>query len=446
MISISYDENSVHNEITITSADPELFDWADPEINYGEPRIEVQVGTRNLQFVLDTREGERTNFTLTGYSVSIKEDAPYASDIEFSLESPQLASEIAASITTYCPIDWQAEDWIVPAEFSFSGKPLDGIQQLASEIGAVVRCQDDGGLLVRPQFPVRPVYMDESDSDINYDRSSLISLSHSETPASGYNAVRVTGQSSDAFVPQLQVEDIVEGDSTRGPYIGETCFVRIFWAGNDASVIDTYATDGLISIVGDGAFYTEIQEEIVEFQEGLASVNLPIYEFSGVEWIGDSGGGISFEQYGTDLQIIENRFRVAKIKYKARYQRYKLSEHYVERLIAVLFLATRPNIAVSVCTVAEPVYGPEIDAPLLTSNSAAVFRAKAWLDQQYRTSECSITVPYNDLAIDGNLAFIDDAQIGNPGNYHITSSEIQIEGPMVINKLGVSKCLSFFSS
>jgi hypothetical protein len=113
-------------------------------------------------------------------------------------------------------------------------------------------------------------------------------------------------------------------------------------------------------------------------------------------------------------------------------------------LLAVLFLSSTPDISVTIRTSADPVEGDVIDAPLLTSEHAAVARGTDWIDRQYRKSICNITAPYNDDALDGNIAFIDDDQIGAPGNYHIISSEISIEGPKITNNLRLEKCMTSF--
>jgi hypothetical protein len=443
---VVYNENSVHNELTITSNDPELFEWSDPELYYGEPRIELVVGSRLIQFVIESREGEMTNFTIVGLSLSIKEDIPYAQGIDYQLTEPLMASEIAASLTTYCPVVWEAIDWLVPVGFSFSGPPLQGIQQLADEVGAIVRCQDDGSLLVRARRPVRPIEMQEAMPHITYNRSSIIVLGQNEEIGSGLNAVNVTGHMPESFVPNLQLEPIVSGDSTRSPAVGETFYIRAYWSGHVPSVIQRYVTDGKIQIVGSGAFYTEVLTEVVNFLDGMATVQFPILSLVSVEWIGDQGGLVLFVPHTNELGIGVGKFRVAKVKYVTQFTRYKILDHNVEQLIVALFLRSRPGIAVTVRTGEDPVFGGEINAPLLTTETAAIARGVAWLDQQYRKSICTISVPYDDLGVDGNIAFIDDFHIGSPGNYHITGVDIIVDDVKVINQLRLEKCLVSFNS
>lgn len=447
-----FHERSVHNSIRIQSNSPELFRWADPNINYGEPRIEVQIvysitvdGTeqikqKSIEFIIDARDGEMTAFEISGISVSVKEDAPFAESMDYQLTAPKLASEIAEEISTYCSVTWDTVDWVVPVEFEFSGKPLDGLQLLANEIGAIVRCQEDGSLLVRKRRPVRPIHMDDAAFDFNYDRDFILSLTHLEERETGYNAIEVFGRSLDASIPDMEVEGT--------PAVGEDCFIRVYWAGKNITVFDRYVTDGDIEIIGNGAFYYRDEEQIVEFKEGIAKVAHPVFSLLGYEWIGDSDALIEWVQHDDSLTIPSRGFRVANVKYRTRYQRYKLFGHNVEHLIAALFLDPGYDVSTKVRTSADPVYGSPIDAPLLTTEEAIIQRGKDWIDAQYRKSNVSIEVPYKfdtfDI-YDGKLAYINDAHIGEQGNYHIKGYTLFVEGPKITNQIEVEKCLTFFN-
>jgi hypothetical protein len=138
---------------------------------------------------------------------------------------------------------------------------------------------------------------------------------------------------------------------------------------------------------------------------------------------------------------------VATVKYRSTYQRYFLDNHFVERLIAVLFLQSAPGVWVRVLTDGDSVLGPAISAPMLSSDAAATERATAWIDaNKYRKSIVSVSAPYQDAAVDGALAHVNDDYIGAPGNYHIVSSRIQIAGVGVNNVLELEKCLISFNS
>jgi hypothetical protein len=391
-------------------------------------------------FLVDLRDGDELNFTISGISVSATEDFPHAADVSLSLDAPELASSICGRIVSSCPVVWECGDYLVPVSFTFSGPPLACIVALAAEIGAIVRCNDAGELVVRKKRPVRPVDMDSAAVAVDYASADLISLSAREDQESGYTGVEVIGRPMDIWMPLLKLEEA-------SPVKGDRVFIDVFWQGRPPSVSETYVTDGEIVLCGRGVFYTMESVEVVDFKDGVGSVSLPVDEIISVEWIGDSGSGIIAPVNGQELMIENNAFRVARVKYRSTYQRYFLDNHFVERLIAVLFLQSAPGVWVRVLTDGDSVLGPAISAPMLSSDAAATERATAWIDaNKYRKSIVSVSAPYQDAAVDGALAHVNDDYIGAPGNYHIVSSRIQIAGVGVNNVLELEKCLISFNS
>ena len=430
----TFNENNVHNSVTFSSMDADLFEWCDPDYLKGTVRLVAYIGTRTMYFVLDSRDGERIDFSVTAISPSVLFDRPYTEEIDYQLSVNTMASDIAFAL---CEADWEAPDWLVPHDFSFTGTPLDGLQQLASEIDAVVRCRDNGTLVVRKRRPIRPVEMPLCTYNVDYDRRTIIKLSSTTELASGYNAIEIIGRIYDVFLPKMELEELPDG---RQLLIGDTATIRVFWEDKVPNVQSTYVTDGVIQLLGGGILYEDIIEERIEFKNGLCSVSYFIDELLGYEWIGDNQGTITYD--GDELSIADEAFGVADIKYRIKFQRYTVSESNVPLLIAVLYMQFQPNIRVQVQTSDEPVYGPAITANLLTSEYIAVERAKAWIDaNKYRKEFLSIEVPYDDDAIDGNIAYINDHNIHSQGNYHIIGSNIILSGPKTVNILELEQCI-----
>ncbi|WP_290797586.1 hypothetical protein, partial [Halomonas sp.] len=301
--------------------------------------------------------------------------------------------------------------------------------------------------------PVRPVDMPTAGFHVSYNMEDTVSLSHSEIPESGYNAVQVMGQTSEYDFPILQVEEVkTDGEldehgmpPTRRPYRGETTYVRVFWGGEPRNVVDSYSTDGSIEVVGGGVFYSEERIETVHFEDGLGRVSLPVEDLISWEWVGDSASSVNYTRHSMELKIPDTKFRIAVVKYKILFQRYMLTGHDVEQLIAVLFLESKPDVFMKIRTAQDPVYGSSIEDALLSDEAAAVVRGTSWIDQQYRKSLIRLSAPYKEEALDGRIAYINDARIGSPGNYHIQKSVISINGPVVKNEIEVEKCLTLFN-
>lgn len=435
-IAVSYSQDSVHNSIEVSSINPELFSQADPVVQAGTSRIELQVGSRVLYFLLEERTGDEQSFSMWGRSLSARQDSPYAADMDYTIETPSLASEVAQGLVS-CALDWQCDDWVLPITFGFSGPPIDGVLTIAQAIGAVVRSRDDGTLVVRAKYPVRPVDMQAAAATVNYDRSLLISIESSETKGTGYNAVEVLGKTTDINLPEMEIEGNAEGE-TSDRFQGNDVFIRAYWTDAIPKSIDTYVTAGVMTDLG---LKTETLEELLMFNQGTASLNHPLKSLDSVEWVGDPGGDVSYEKYSAGLTIENNAYRVARVNYTTEYQRYRLSGHDVEALIAVLSIGADPDVSVLVKIGTGDRPGESVSDALLSTDNIAVVRGTAELDAGiYDQKTITLSAPYDDNAIDGVLAYINDDLVSCTGNFHIRSANISFDGPKVMNEIEVIQC------
>jgi len=432
---IEYSESNVHNSIAITSTDKDLFPLADPTILEGTSRIKVEVGTRIIYFLFESISGDEKEFTLWGRSLSAREENPYATDLEYELEGSTPVQTVVEEILEVSTFDWQVSDWNLPSSFEFTGSPMEGVQQIASAIGAVVRCKDDGTIYVRQKFPVRPIDMGASVVAVNYNRMHLIALSYEEGKGNGYNEIEVIGATSDVDLPILALDE----DSS-SPEQGEEVYVRAYWAGKKPTVTPTlYVTDGSVSFVKDD---TDEETEVVIFENGVGSVSKPISSIKTITWIGDSGVNVSYENiYDTDLEIDDEAYRIAEIVYNTNYSLYRLSGHDVEQLIFLLTFGGESDVTVTVEMGGGGNPAPTLTQSLLTSQNIAVVAGAAWLDDnRYNWRKITIETPYNDNAIDGVLVFINDAEVQCFGKYHVTVCKIKFDGVRIVNELEVLQC------
>lgn len=434
------DESSVHNTIELFSMDKVLFNRSNPLNMQGESRIEVQVGSRVLYFLLERRFGDEMNFSLWGRSLSARDDSPYAESDEYSLTTPTAASDVAEGLLVYNSISWLCDDWVLPDTFSYSGPPLLGILQIANVIGAIVRSDDDGTIIVRNKFPVRPIDLDGTTADLNYDRDVLLQgLSYQEIPGEGYNTVEVFGKTSSEIYPSLQVEET-------SPLQAEVVHVRAYWDG-------TYPPTNLTTaITAPGTITqgvkTEKVVETVEFYNGVARSTYPVVTLQNTSWIGSSLGSLTVTKYGRNLVAsggVSNPtsgYGVAEVTYQTVYNRYTLSRHDISRLILILTYYTGNNIDILLKSMgsgdSEVYEAPTIADPLLTNESVAVLRGRNFIDaSKYDMKIFNIRAPYDDDAIDGNIVFLTDGEIGCSGNFYIQSSHIIFRGPKVVNEMRV---------
>ena len=436
-VTYSQEASRIHNSVTLESTDEWLYHRSKPD-GSAASRLTVQVGSREMYFLIEEREGDEQNFTITGRSLTATEDTPYKEAETWRYDDATPASAIAGDMAGGRPLVWQAVDWSVPSGYEFEGTGVQGIIELAGEVGAVVRSNDAGEFVVRPTFSVRPVKLSGADPDVSFDREeSLFELGYAETPGTGHNAVTVYGHSPNTSAPDVEVEEPEDG--TRD--VGDTAYVRVYWPGEPPIDAQRYLTDGVFAGFPKTA-EREI-EEIIEFHDGNASASKPIHELISLTWLGDEPPGYNWEAgsrelslAGVDEDIISTQYKAAEIKYKTRYWRYEVWEAEVARVILALEIPKAYDTTVRAVIDDGDKELEDIEAPLLTTQEAALARAMMELDSvRYLERRLTISTPYDDRAVDGNIAHLDDGRLSLNGNSQIFGARIVFDGPMVTQEL-----------
>lgn len=403
-VHVSQRESERINHIEVTVKDPSKFTMCDPAHNWGAERIQLTIGGTTYFFLLESREGSEVEFTIWGRAKAARLTEPFAEKVDkewVNLYASSIASELAGSI----PLDWKARDYFIPYS-SFEGYPLDIIGRLAETVGAIVRTKPDGSLLVRPKFTVRPKDLSKVTKTRHYDRyTNLVSLDYSEELPT-CNAVVVKGEPSG-----YEVSFTLEMDSS------ESCYE----AGTDSAYIHVYAnpvgfpyevtSTGIVTKVY-GAKTKEVEETITITNES-GSLRYPVYSSFSYTWVGKCQGNVI--RTGKTLHIPGCKCGVLRVKYTTKYDVYKvscekLSPDEKERPVLVCVVVPEEAAAVSVKVVmgkGDKECDP-IDDDLIITDSIAVTRGKAFLDDNYYLKrKFTFRVPYEG-AVDGEVADLED--------------------------------------
>ena len=440
--SVDNHQDSTHNLVSLESSDEWLYHRSRPD-GSAVGRITVQVGSREMYFLVEERRGDELGFTITGRSLTAAEDAPFRESETWRYDDDSLAGDMAGDMAGTRPLIWQTVNWVVPHDFEFEGTGVQGIIKLAAEVGAVVRSNDAGEFVVRPRYPVRPVQLPAVEPDVSYDREeSLLELDYTETPGSGHNAVTVYGHSPKISPPDVEVEDPEDG--TRD--VGDIACVRVYWPEAPPEGMQRYLTGGLLAGLPRQA-EREI-EEIIEFHDGNALSSKPVHELISLTWLGDEPPGFNWDPgskelslTGVDDEIISTQYKAAEIKYKTRYWRYEVTDATTARVILALEIPRAFDTTVRAVIADGDKELEDIEAPLLTTGEAALARAVSELDGiRYLERKLRLSAPYNDRAVDGNIAFLDDGRLSLNGNTLISGAKIIFDGPMVYQEL---ECVGF---
>ena len=429
---IKYDEGSIHNSIDIVSHDNPLFHKANPTLLYGQARLVVKINTRNIYFLVENISGTEDNFKIFGRSVSAIDDQPYSNNVEVSLDAFQAAKSVAEDMLTENSLVWETVEWNLPKGFEFDGSPIEGIQKIAGIVGAIVRSTDDGSVLVRNAIPTRPVDLPNASSDVNYDRvDDIISAPFKMGLGTGENEVEVEGKGDSSNLPMIEVEDREDQG------LGLDIYIRVYWVDTKPTILDDLVTDGSLGDLGENS--ETIEDEIVTIENGEGTTRYPVYSLTSTTKIGSmSPGSVSSEKYSTTLTGDDGAFAVIYATYATKYQRYKAYSHDVVALLMAAFFDEGSGISVKVVMGEGGNPAKGISDGDLTSIEAAKQRGITYLDiNRYNYKDIDLTVPYNIYAIDGNVAYVNNAEIACTGNFAITKVQIQISGPQIVNIIGV---------
>lgn len=475
---ISLSMDNPHNEITIRfPMNEEWFFACDERELSGQPRIEIQFFSNSweptifMQFLLEKRSlsGE-SGFSVTGRSLSAMDD-DFREDIVFSLDDFASAKETAESLLVNNVVQWEIDDWLLPPSFEFSGKPFEGIMQIAQSAKAVVRAGFDNTVIIRPKFKVRPIEMPGAASDIVFDRGNILQPGYSQDleKGKGYTAVEVNGYGSNISMPDIELED-------SDLLISETAYLRVYWGskkpglligGESVSVegdlLDHYLTAGQLSFLGEATNEFGYSEDAdgkrtyrnYEFKNGKTSVERPISRIKYFKWIGrgpenpEEGVDYVFEENSREILSPTLQWGIANIAYESDYQRYSVHSHAIPALMVVFILSSDFSVSVDVImkrfsssSEPDPVWSEAIVDEMLTDENIAVAVGTAHLDNtRYDRFTRSFTAPYDPRCLDGEVAFVHNAELGCSGNHYIKSCNISFEGPKVTQSVEVFECL-----
>lgn len=483
---INHSRNNPHNEITIESMSDWLYEKADETEKKTQARFEVHVpgpdGTiRFMQFLLETKKStDEIHFSLWGRSLSALDDEGFDNEMTYSISEPASAQAVAESILQHNVLDWEIPDWVLPADFNFTGTPLDGLVKIAQGAGGIIRGGDDNTIIICKRKKERPIDLPGVTPEVFYDRSNVTGISSETIPGTGYTEVDVIGFSSDIELPDIELE------TEPNPMIGGAAYLRVFWAGKKptgdalgifeispeddtedyegifvagpSEPVATFVTDGKIKDVGE--YNIELgyinpvpppQLKRYVFQEGIVNVEKPITDLKSVKLIGKPGVDCSWYneltedvewiKYGKTIRLKNCQWAVAEIIYTSTFQRYLLYKHNVDILLAV-FMIDRGDIFVTVKMNEGGSVAPAITDSLLTNTAIAGFRGTNFLDNsRYDVKKRMLSVPYNPYCLDGNIAFVNNQFLSCTGNHYINSVTTVFNGPQVKQNIEVLQCV-----
>lgn len=314
----------------IWQSDIEITDPIDYQALTKKKPFSIIIGGEYYNFVVDTRNTSRDDknipvLRIHGVSPVALLHTPFFQPRDYMLTLPILAKDAAESILGM-PIDWQIENWTIPAyRLSVLSKtPVEMVNIIANACGGILVSKRDGSVLVRYKYPHATNTYDSLVPDhVFTDSGDNLTFSEDNRDCSGTNKFRVRetkGNFSDTidWIPD-------EGYTDRG-------FLKLYPSPyrTNVTVIDTEETVVVLSLIGET---TESISETIEFKEGQAGLSKPIIQVSEFKWLTKALGSISYEidskSLATDV-VVNNGYGLADITYVTHY-----IEYYVQAPLGV---------------------------------------------------------------------------------------------------------------
>ena len=274
--------------------------------------FEVEVDGEIWRFFCDRREfSGPQDYKIHGLSIASRYDFPLCDAISKVWEVPILASAACAELLG--AITWNLIDWMIPA-YRLScdlASPIAVAREIIETAGGVLDILPDGSFVARPEYPVSPPDYATTAADIRLsDVEHIYELTGASSLAPRYDAVRVSDGAEAGFRDSLDFE-ADESDGLKG-------VLHAFPSPWRESVELRTTCGSRVSLRKIGTQTRTIEDEQVEFQEGVASTRYPVASLQGLTWITDSLGAVSFDHYATGLRAAVAGWSLATITYTTR--------------------------------------------------------------------------------------------------------------------------------
>ena len=191
--------------LSATLAGPDA--WALVQPNPLACEVQVTINGQVWRFVLDVPSTQRSfnsdRVTLKGRSRSAWLHDPYTPSRAFSEANPREMEQLAdaALANTGWTVDWQGENWVVPAGRYVSwNTPIGALIRLANATDdGIYTHPSDQTITLHKRWPVASWLLDAAVVDLLIPESAVISLSQSPVYSPPYNGVYVSGTSHGAL-------------------------------------------------------------------------------------------------------------------------------------------------------------------------------------------------------------------------------------------------------
>lgn len=296
-----------------------------PEVLTINDTIEINVGGTVYNFVFDRLQEEETGLeastrTVSGVSPLQVFGSPRALAIDFTNESPTLASEIVRQLLG--AVDWQIIDWLIP-EFRLAvtqQTPLQIAQSIVEAAGGILTSDRLGNAVAKYQYPVSTNdYQTTTPDEVYNTFDHVFSRRQSLDPKTGFNNFIVTdvapGTQGTRFADVLDFDLSSRSSATITAYLSPV---------RDVTLQDTAPEDLTIETLGERMLLEQVED--VEIQNGEGQTRRPITNIVSMDFISLPLTGVAYESGASLLTTADpNAFGLVRVTYNTTANQYRVS-------------------------------------------------------------------------------------------------------------------------
>ncbi|WKV32830.1 hypothetical protein R21Y_69 [Vibrio phage vB_VhaS_R21Y] len=296
-----------------------------PEVLGIGDTIEINVGGLIYNFIFDRLQEEENGLeastrTVSGVSPLQVFGSPRAIAIDFTNETPRLASDIVRGLLG--SVTWEIVDWVIP-EFRLAvtqQTPLQIAQSVVEAAGGILTSDRLGNAVAKYRYPVSTNDYQTTTPDQIYNTfDHVFSRRQSLDPKTGFNNFLVTdvaqGTQGTRFSDVLDFDLSSRSSATITAYLSPVRDVVLQHTAPESLTIET---------IGERLMLEQVED--VEIRNGEGQTRRPIASITAMDFISLPLTGVAYEPGASLLTTADpNAFGLVRVTYNTIANQYRVN-------------------------------------------------------------------------------------------------------------------------
>lgn len=342
-ISITADEGSAYYQCSVTIAKEKDFHYFKFDtyfiLHLFNDEYHFVVDSKNLSRTIDDEGNLTTQMTIEGLSPIVRYTTPRATTITKIWDEPTKLSTFIEELIGH--VDYQAVDDYVPAYrlAAENAAPLELARSTMESIGSLIESLPNGNIKIRPLWPIKISLLNNQTADYTLNDDYLFSMSESPENNDWRNQFRILDV-------ETTVQDTLEFVADEEDDLAGTLYAYPSPWRDGLTLRHTRGTPIYLSTLTEELVEmtvnedSEVEPEIIEFQEGQASTRYPMETILSFTWLAVNLGAVSFVAHtkqltssaGDGYSLAEIRYTTRRLKARTSSSEYTSAQYLLEEI------------------------------------------------------------------------------------------------------------------